>query len=427
MQKQHDLDEWFVRIAKKADIAESSAIQGCTVFKSYGLELWNQITSFLDDRLHKQGYTNAYFPLFVPTEEMKKHKEHYEGFSKELVSLEGKDLHLRPTSEMIIYPTIRNWIQTDNDLPLKINQFCSVVRWESVKPNLPLIRDNEFLWQESHTLHTTAAAAEQEATIMLALYRELIEDYLAIPVFEGNKPPHRLFPGAEYTLALESIMPNGKSLQMATSHFLAQKFSRPLELTYTAAGQTKFPWQSCHGLTTRVIGALIMVHGDDHGLVIPPKIAPIQVACNNLPQSTLDSLRQSGIRIATDVKDPILKGIPLMMKQDGSGFSITRRDTLEIIHTTTPNIPGLLDDVQRSLKRKAQAFKDTLETPARYEDMQSAPKGSFFRAPWCGEIPCAKAIRTEAGVSLRVISSGTGNCIRCTKPASHQAIFAQAY
>ncbi|MBI4021216.1 MAG: proline--tRNA ligase [Candidatus Aenigmarchaeota archaeon] len=414
-----DHDARYRELVERAGLVEASVVPGCSVFKEDCLAIWAQITGFLDRRLKEKGFTTAYFPLFIPEAEMKKQADHYEGFRKELMVADG--LVVRPTSEMVIYPTLKRWIS--RGVPIKVNQFCSVVRWERLKPNLPLIRDNEFLWQESHTVHATREEAEVMAREMLAVYKELIEGLLAIPTVAGAKPPHRLFPGAEYTLALEAIMPSVKSVQMATSHFLGQRFSRPLDLTYHGEPV----WQSCHGVTTRLIGAMVMMHSDARGLILPPRIAPVQVALDGTEdyRETLGPLR-TGV-----VDDPVLKGVPLVLSR-GRGLTLTRRDTGEAVPVTEATLPAtaarLLEEIQQALWERAQA-RVPMHAPAEYGEFIRTAQAhhAYQRAGWCGAVNCASAIKQDTGSSLRVTSPGTGQCIRCRAPTDQSAIFAPAY
>ena len=411
--KTADLHRWYIELLPRADVAESSSIPGCTVLRPYGYRIWEMIRTKLSVALRERSYETASFPLFIPEQSMKSLPEHYVPFAKELLFVQEKGLFLRPTSEMIMYPVLRSWIR-ERGLPLKISQFGSVVRWEGIKPNFPLIRDNEFLWQESHSLHKTAAEAIAEAEAMISVYQNLVECSLAIPCFSGEKPAHRRFAGAENTLALEAIMPNLKSVQIATSHYLAQRFSAPLDLK--DEGSPVF--QSCHGITTRLIGALVLLHGDDDGLVLPPKVAPIQVACS---LKDAGMLRAAGIR-AEPVDDWRVKGVPLHL-EDGR---ITRRDTGESIfaENTVPVIKKLLESIQERLLERALTYKKTT-SPKTFDNFCTA--STVVKAPWCGSVPCAKETRIATKKSLRVLSPEKGECIRCAQPAGVTAVFAEAY
>jgi len=431
--KSDNLDEWYKEVIHKADLIDSSPVKGCSVLKAYCYSIWENIRMHLDSRLKEIGFSNTYFPLFIPADDMKKHEEHFSPFSREILSVGGvnQELFLRPTSEMVIYPTIKNWIKEGCDLPLKINQYCSVVRWEQLKPNLPIIRDNEFLWQESHSLHATEQEAKEEADRILEIYRNFIENTLAIPTVSGFKPKHRMFPGAEYTLALESIMPNMKSMQMATSHYLGQKFSKPLNITVKKDSGEDFVWQACNGITTRLIGAMVMLHGDDKGLVLPPKIAPVQVALEGDAHGLQPELKRMGIRSEVDFKEPVLKGVPILVKKEGDKYVLQRRDNLNQKEANsedvTQSIETTLNEIQSNLREKSVNILHTDD----YDQFVSTTKDKrgTIKAFWCGEVECAKTIKKETRNSLRVIQlvESEGKCVKCEKQAPHKAIFAEAY
>lgn len=427
-------DEWYRWVLDAAGLASPAPVEGCSIFKDYSLAIWDHITSWLRARLDEKGFRQAYFPLLIPAADMRKVAAHYEGFEEELLPVKEGSLFIRPTSEMVIYPAIRSWVRSRADLPLKVNQFCSVVRWEGRKPNLPLVRDNEFLWQESHSLHATAGEAREMMRDMLEIYRELIEDVLAVPVVQGNKPPHRLFPGAVETLALEAIMPNLKSMQLATSHFLGQAFSRPLDLSYPVPGGKEPVWQSCHGVTTRLIGAMVMVHGDSQGLVIPPPVAPVQVAVEGPDaEGVAGELRAHHLRARADVPDPVLRGVPLVVRGPPGSRTITRRDTLQARPVAEqdllPVVRDLLKEVHHALKDRAAKVRGLAVRPRDFSHFIEVAKGSsgYLDAPWCGGVACAREIKQAAGASLRVSSPAGGSCIRCGSPATARAIFAPAY
>lgn len=431
--KEENMDAWYHEVIREAELVDFSPVKGCSVFREYCYEIWEAIRSELDKELRKLGFANYYFPTFIPSDIMKLQKQHHEVFSKEMVRVTAPqaDLFIRPTSEMVIYPTVKNWIKTAEDLPLKINQYCSVVRWESVKPNLPLIRDNEFLWQESHSLHQTERQADKMVVDTLEIYRHLIEDILLISVFSGIKPGHRMFPGAKTTFALESIMPNIKSVQMATSHALGQNFSEPLGIMFQENGEQKAVWQACSGVTTRLIGALVMAHGDNDGLIIPPRIAPIQIALQGVDNDIEKRLKK--FRTRRGIKKPVVKGIPLILSQEGETLILQRRDTLEKTpiqkEELVPTVRKLLSQIEKSLKKKSFGVNKKMASPKTFEEFSSAALQSFLSAPWCGENECAKEIKKETKKSIRVVNTLASpmQCIRCGKEAKWSAVFAEAY
>src|SRR3989338_8542752 len=283
---QNDFEQRYLELLERADIISSSPVKGCPVLKAYGYKIWEMIQKNVDTKLKTLGYENMYFPQFIPISLLKKQKEHHDSFIRETVRISHagntpltEEHIVRPTSEAIIYASIKDWIKTEKDLPLRLNQWCSIVRWEVLKENFPLIRDNEFLWHECHSCHATEKECDAYVQKVFALQKNLIKEDLAIPVFEGKKPERRKFAGAEYTLALEAMMGNGKAVQIATSHSLAQRFSIPFDLRFTTTkGKQEYVWQACSGLTTRLIGALIMVHTDARGIILPPRIAPYEIA-----------------------------------------------------------------------------------------------------------------------------------------------------
>ena len=281
--KAGDFSEWYTQVVTKADLADYTPVSGCIVFKPYSYAIWERIQQLLDSRFRKLGIKNAYFPLFIPESLFKREAQHVEGFTPEVAWVThageeklGERLAIRPTSETIMYDSFSKWIRGWRDLPLLINQWCSVVRWEFKYPK-PFIRTREFLWQEGHTVHESKEDADRQVSAMLSVYREVVEEHLAIAVISGKKSEKEKFAGALYTTTLEALMPDGKALQMGTSHNLGQNFARAFGISFLwKNGEKQIPWQTSWGMSTRVIGALIMAHGDDYGLVLPPKIAPIQ-------------------------------------------------------------------------------------------------------------------------------------------------------
>jgi len=416
--------------------------------------IWSRIKSYLDNKLMPLGFQEYYFPALIPLKSFKKQTKHFEDFFKEVlvVSKTGhsrleEEYVIRPTSEAIIYESIAKWVKGEKHLPLCINQYCSVMRWESFKPNMPLLRGNEFLWQESHSVHSTKKEAEEYVKKVLDIYRDLHENFLAMPVIIGFKPEHRMFPGAEYTLALESLMPDFKSVQTATSHYLGQNFSKAFSIKFrNKSGKDEFAYQACNGITTRVIGALAMLHGDNKGLVIPPRVAPYQVVFVDFNEKDiLESVKNNKIRFFVDdskkpVKEKIdywtMMGAPIIAAKDSKGFALIRRDTLE---KTTVNKSSLVKEIQKALNsiqdnlyRKAKEFHSSHISKAgswqEFEKIASGRKG-FIGALWCGGTGCARQIREKASKnSIRVVNPiKSGKCVHCGKKAAYSAIFAPAY
>lgn len=432
--KEINFSEWYHEVLLNSKLVDFSTVKGCLVLRPDFLELWKQIQTVIDGKLNSFGYQNYYFPMLIPKSILQKQDEHFRVFYRETARVTKlgdqvieDELILRPTSEAVIYDVIKSWVKSDADLPLRINQWCNVIRWEIIKKNLPLIRDNEFMWHEAHAVFATEKEADKEVYQNLDMYEDLIENYLAIPVFRGSKPGHRRFAGAKYTLALESMMPNCKSVQIATSHSLGQNFSKAFSIKHGK----DHSWQSCSGLTTRMIGALVMMHSDNQGLVLPPKIASVQCALIGIKNSF------KLIRTSVNIKKPeaILKGIPLIIEKSGKAYLITRRDTMEELkanNISEKNIQNLLDKIQSSLFSKAKKFKDSHTFHAKnYEEFTEVIKNckGFMIAPWCSDEACAKQIRNEASASLRIVNpiKKKSSCIKCGKNAVYEGIFGQSY
>ncbi len=438
-------EEKYIETLKKADIIADSPVEGTIILKSYGHKIWEQIKKVIGEKLEKTGYEDMYFPMFIPHSLLKKQDEHYKSFIREAVmctkagSKQFEDeLIIRPTSETIIYPAIKEWIKTKADLPLKINQWGNIVRWEILKPTLPLIRNNEFLWHECHALHSTKEECEKEAGHLYEIYRELLKNYLAVDFFEGKKPERRKFAGAEYTLALEGIMRNKKCVQLATTHSLGQKFSKAFDIKIKSESGEDFVWISCAGLTTRLLGVLAMTHSDEKGLVLPPKIAPHEVAVIENENLYLRLKNKFRVYEEKQIENCITRGIPVIIEND----KIIRRDTLKKIGIKKgieKQISELLEDIQKNLLKKATNFKEknTIKTE-NYEEFKNIlfnQKGAV-EACWCGSEECSKKIRKETKGSLRVINEINNKtkkaeenerCIGCGKKAEYTGIFAQSY
>ncbi|MBN1940395.1 MAG: proline--tRNA ligase [Candidatus Aminicenantes bacterium] len=470
--KTEDFSRWYGEIVQKAELADYTPMKGMMVIRPYGYAVWENIQQRLDRRIKALGHVNAYFPLFIPESFLKKEAEHVEGFAPEVawVTVGGKEeleerLAVRPTSEAVIGPMYSKWIKSWRDLPVLINQWANIVRWEKV--TRPFLRTTEFLWQEGHTCHATAEEAEVETLSILTMYKEFCETELAIPVLAGHKTPREKFAGAQMTYAIEALMSDGKALQMGTSHNLGQHFSRAFDIKFEDQSQTlQYVWQTSWGMTTRTIGALIMVHGDDSGLRFPPRIAPVQVVIIPIPfgdwkttvlpaaQAAAESLRKAGVRVQLDAREEAtpgwkfseyeMRGIPLRIEigprdvKNGQAVCV-RRDlkTKQAVPLAdlAVRVPALLDEIQAVLFDQAGTFltANTRRVQA-YDEFKSVLESSrgFVVSPWCGGAECEDKIKTETMATIRVILPGDdspqdGPCLCCGKPAVAAAHFARAY
>ncbi|MCY7376587.1 MAG: proline--tRNA ligase, partial [Pyrinomonadaceae bacterium] len=447
--RSENYSEWYNEIVKRADLAENSAVKGCMVIKPYGFSIWEKMQRALDDMFKATGHQNAYFPLFVPKSFLEKEEEHAAGFAKEcavvthyrlkknpdgkglIVDPEAKlteELIVRPTSEAVIWHTYKGWIQSWRDLPLLINQWANVVRWE-MRTRL-FLRTTEFLWQEGHTAHATSAEAVEETEKMLGVYATFAEEWMAMPVLKGLKSPNERFAGAVETYCIEALMQDGKALQSGTSHFLGQNFAKSFDVKFVnQENQLEFAWATSWGVSTRLMGALIMAHSDDNGLVLPPKLAPIQVVIIPIYKTPEDlaqisekvnpiyeALKAKGISVKYDDSDHQrsgwkfaeyeLKGVPvrlgLGMRDLGSGtIEVARRDTLtkesRPIEGVEDYIFNLLDEIQANIYQKAFKFREentfTVDT---WEDFKSQiEKGGFILAHWDGTSETEEKIKAE--------------------------------
>lgn len=471
--KKDDLSEWYTQVVTKARLADYASVKGFMVLMPYGYSIWEKIKEFLDKRLKTMGHSNAYFPLLIPESFLKKEAEHFSGFTPEVfwVTLAGNDklgerLAIRPTSETVIYDSYAKWIRSWRDLPLLINVWNSVLRAE-IKMTKPFIRTSEFLWQEGHTVHADKEDADAEVMAILELYRQLIEEQLAIPTLAGYKTDREKFVGALYTTTLESMMPDGKALQMGTSHNLGQNFSKAFEIKYLGKDeQTHYAWNTSWGVSWRLIGAAVMLHGDDRGLIMPPRIAPVQVVVVPIPYKSAEGaditnhaklvagkLQEAGINLTFDDRAQYtpgwkfheweLKGVPLRIEigpRDISRQQVTmvRRDTSErsvvpeadVINETKK----LLDAIQLSLFEKARhLLKQAIYDVRTYEDLKQVieTKGGFARGCWCTETACEDKIKDGTGATIRVVpiqdEQVFSGCVCCGKPAKKVVYFARAY
>ena len=471
--KADDLSEWYTQVVTKAELADYSAIKGFMVLRPYGYSLWERIREFLDRRLKETGHSNAYFPLLIPESYLKKEAEHFKGFTAQVfwVTKAGDSelserLAVRPTSETIINETYAKWVRSWRDLPLLINVWNSVLRAE-ITATRPFIRTSEFLWQEGHTVHASKEDAEKEVFLILEFYRQLIEDQMAVPVLVGYKSDSEKFVGALYTTTLEAMMPDGKAIQMGTSHHLGQNFAKPFEIKYLGQDEgTHYAWTTSWGVSWRMIGALIMLHGDDKGLIMPPRIAPIQVvlipilyktgdskAITDKVRSIADQLGKNGIEVRADSREQYtpgwkfneweLKGVPLRIElgpRDLEKHQVTlvRRDTgaKEAVNedAVVTEVTRWLEDIQKTLFARAKASLDASISESRdYTQFKSMinERGGFVHASWCGDAECEQTIKADTGATIRTIPFNDDkpfpNCVRCGKTAVKAGYFARSY
>ncbi|HNX85488.1 MAG TPA: proline--tRNA ligase [Bacteroidales bacterium] len=478
--------QWYNDLVIKADLAENSAVRGCMVIKPYGYAIWENIQGVLDRKFKETGHSNAYFPLFIPKSFFSKEASHVEGFAKECAvvthyrlknSPEGKgivvdeeakleeELIVRPTSETIIWDTYKNWIKSYRDLPLLINQWANVVRWE-MRTRL-FLRTAEFLWQEGHTAHATREEAVREAETMLNVYADFAENYMAIPVIKGTKSPSERFAGAIDTYAIEALMQDGKALQAGTSHFLGQNFAKAFDVKFlNNANQLDYVWATSWGVSTRLMGALIMSHSDDNGLVLPPKLAPVQVAIvpvfktreqlDQITQTVLPlkkALESKGVTVKYDDRETQkpgwkfseyeFKGVPLRLTigprdiEQGT-VEIARRDTLEKeifkLSDVEVKVVHLLDQIQKNLYDRALAFRENntfrVDTWDEFKKVLDE-KGGFLSAHWDGTTETEEKIKEETKATIRVIPLNNpkenGKCIYTGRPSTQRVLFARAY
>lgn len=482
-----DYSAWYNELVKKADLAETSEVRGCMIIKPYGFSIWEKIQAQLDRMFKDTGHSNAYFPLFIPKSYLSKEAEHVEGFAKEcavvthhrlknaedgsgvVVDPEARleeELIVRPTSETVIWNSFRNWVQSYRDLPLLINQWANVVRWE-MRTRL-FLRTSEFLWQEGHTAHSTEAEAIEETERMLEVYATFVEQFMAVPVIRGIKTPSERFAGAIETYCIEALMQDGKALQSGTSHFLGQNFAKAFDVKFASKeGGLEHVWGTSWGVSTRLMGALIMAHSDDQGLVLPPLLAPIQVvivpifkteeqfnAVSEKVAFLKTSLEQLGVSVKYDNRDTHkpgwkfaeyeLKGVPVRLAigprdLENNTVEVARRDTLEKQSMTmdesfAQQIKSLLEEMQKAIYNKAMAFQQ--ESTVKVDDYDEFKQildrqGGFIYAHWDGTSETEAKIKEETKATIRCIplnaEAEEGKCIYSGKPSSRRVLFAKAY
>lgn len=485
--RSENYSEWYNELVKKADLAENSAVRGCMVIKPYGYAIWEKMQQNLDRMFKETGHSNAYFPLFVPKSFLEKEEGHAEGFAKEcavvthyrlkanpdkkgalMVDENSKleeELIVRPTSEAVIWNTYRNWVQSYRDLPILINQWANVVRWE-MRTRL-FLRTTEFLWQEGHTAHASAEEAIAETRQMLDVYATFVEEYMALPVVKGVKTPNERFAGALDTYCIEALMQDGKALQAGTSHFLGQNFAKAFDVKFTDKNnQLDYVWGTSWGVSTRLMGALIMAHSDDDGLVLPPNLAPFQVVVVPIYKSEeglkkIDAkveeikqqLQKQGIVVKYDNRDTQrpgfkfaeweLKGVPVRIAigerdLENNAVEVARRDTKEkmsvSLDTLTEHIVKLLADIHANIYQKAFNFrKENTTSVDSYNEFKNVldTKGGFVKAHWDGTAETEEKIKEETKATIRCIpldnEKEIGKCILTGKPSEQRVLFARAY
>jgi len=484
--REEDYSGWYNELVKRADIAENSDVRGCMVIKPYGFSIWEKMQQTLDSMFKATGHTNAYFPLFIPKSYLSKEADHVEGFAKEcavvthyrlkndengkgvVVDPDAKleeELIVRPTSETVIWNSYKNWIQSYRDLPLLVNQWANVVRWE-MRTRL-FLRTAEFLWQEGHTAHATKEEAETEAKQMLDVYTNFSENWMGVPVIKGRKTESEKFAGAVDTYCIEALMQDGKALQAGTSHFLGQNFAKAFDVKFaTKEGGLDHVWGTSWGVTTRLMGALIMVHSDDEGLILPPKLAPIQVvivpifrkdeelsAIQEKASSIIDGLEAQGISVKFDNRtthkpgwkfaEYELKGVPVRLSigprdLENGTIEIARRDTKEKttigFDDVVSHVKNLLKEIQANVFKKALEFRDeNISSVNSYEELKNVleTKGGFVEALWDGTSESEEKLKEDTKATIRCIPLNDreedGICVISGKPAKQKVLIAKAY
>jgi prolyl-tRNA synthetase len=471
--RSQDFSQWYLDVVLKAELADYGPVKGCMVIRPYGFAVWEAMQAEMDRRIKATGAVNAYFPLLIPKSFLEREKDHVEGFSPECawVTIGGgaeleEPLAIRPTSEAMICSMYAKWVNSWRDLPILINQWCNIVRWEKV--TRPFLRTTEFLWQEGHTLHATAEEARQETLQMLDVYRRFSEEVLAMPVVWGQKTDSEKFAGALRTYAIEALMGDGKALQAGTSHNLGQNFAAAYGIEFLDKNQQRaLPWSTSWGTSTRMVGGLIMTHGDDAGLILPPRVAPYQVVIVPIPprkgsieEAVLpragqirDALRAAGVRVHLDDRDQFqpgykysdweMRGVPVRLEVGPKDVEkdqcvLVRRDTREKAFVATAAVAeqarALLETLQSDLLARARRFvaDNTTEVDdyAQFKQVMADKRG-FLVAAWCGDAACEARIKEETKATIRVIPLDqaplAGQCVRCGSPSPQRVYFAQAY
>jgi prolyl-tRNA synthetase len=486
--RKEDYARWYTDVVTQSKLADYSPVKGCMVIRPHGYALWENMQAALDKMFKDTGHKNAYFPLFIPKSFLAKEAEHVEGFAKEcaivthsrlkVVEVDGKqtvvpdpaskleeELIVRPTSETVIYAMFAKWVQSYRDLPLLINQWANIVRWE-MRTRL-FLRTTEFLWQEGHTAHATEAEAEEEARRMLEVYRTFAEEHAAIPVITGVKTDSEKFAGADYTYTIEALMQDNRALQAGTSHQLGQNFAKVFDLKFQdEEGVWRHAWNTSWGMTTRMVGAAVMVHGDDNGLVLPPRLAPVQVVIVPIwkgkdpkdeilasARSTRDRLTAAGLSVELDERDNLspgfkfneweMLGVPLRLElgpkdlQKGSVMSVKRPNRAKApvpMDALEDRVRELLDEIQREMFETARARRDaatqTVDSWDEFQEKLASP-GGFLLAHWCGDSECERTVQEETKATIRCLAfdqpDEKGRCVRCDGESTRRVHFARAY
>jgi prolyl-tRNA synthetase len=469
-----DFSQWYLDVVRRAELADYTPVKGCMAIRPYGFAIWELIQQALDRRFKATGHVNAYFPLFIPHSLLMREKEHVEGFAPQVawVTRGGDEdlaepLIIRPTSEVIIGTLYAKWIQSWRDLPVLINQWANVVRWEKV--TRPFLRTTEFLWQEGHTAHETAEEAQEETLRILGLYTEFAETELAMPVIAGQKSEAEKFAGASRTYSIEALMGDGRALQAGTSHNLGQNFAKAFEIQFQGRDKSlQHAWTTSWGASTRLIGGVIMTHGDDSGLMLPPRVAPYQVVIVPIPrgnwqetvlpraQALRDQLAAAGIRVFLDAREAYtpgwkfaeweLRGVPVRLEIGPKDIEkaqvvLVRRDTRDKtaapMEGLTVRVTGLLEEIQRAMYDRALDYREEhTSRVSSYDEFRQIMEGrpGFVIAPWCGSADCEAQIKAETQATVRNIpmealrwERGGPPCIKCGRPAIAEAWFAKAY
>jgi prolyl-tRNA synthetase len=470
--KKDDFSEWYTQVVLKAELVDYAPVKGLIVLRPDGYSIWESIKSALDIKFQKQGIRNGFLPTLIPESLLGKEKKHFAGFNPEAFWVThsgnnkiGDRLALRPTSETLAYSLYSKWIKSWRDLPLKINFWNTALRAE-IKSTKPFLRNSEFLWQEGHTVHSSDKEAEQEVMKILEIYKKTVEDEFAIPVILGKKSEKEKFVGAVYTTTMESLMPDGKALQMGTSHFLGQNFAKPFEVKFSDKDNVEnYCWQTSWGVSWRLIGGMVMVHGDDKGLVLPPKVAPIQVVIIPIYYSDKDALivtekakniekelTEKNLRVFVDKRNELtpgfkfhdweLRGIPLRIEIGPKDVAkqkvvIAKRHNQEKIDipfdSISKGIPIILNEIHNEMFKAAKkSLEENTFKVDNYEKLKSGlEKGGFYYAPWCGKEPCEEKIKEETGADIRVIPFDSkdekSKCVFCNEQSVFSPIFARGY
>jgi prolyl-tRNA synthetase len=473
VKKSEDFSEWYTQTVLKSGLADYAPVKGCMVFREHSYAIWEKIQEIFNQKIKATGHRNVYFPLFIPESFLKREAEHFAGFTPEVawVTMGGdtpleERLAIRPTSETIMYAMYAKWVRSWRDLPIKLNQWNSVVRWETEATKL-FLRTREFLWQEGHTAHATKEEADKEVMEILYAYKDVMETYLAIPVLAGVKTENEKFKGALYTTTLEAMMPDGKALQMGTSHQLGQNFSKVFDIKFLDQQEKEqYAWQTSWGFSTRMIGALVMIHGDDKGLVLPPKIAPIQVVIVPIPykdtetqlieeraRELFEKLQKNTVAVTLDDRAEYtpgwkfneweLKGVPIRIEIGPRDVKqkqviMVRRDTGKKVavkeEETLDTVTRMLEEIQTDMFNKAKkALQESTATVKTYDEFKKnlGGKGGFLRASWCGNPACEEKIKEETGATIRIVpfekEKPFTKCVHCGQEAEQVVYFARSY